>query len=191
MSSIAFENLKGMQVISFDARLLGTVLDVGYDQSSWRGTHMRIALSKGIEKELAVGKGRHSAKTLIPVSAIANLYDVVLVDHEISYMKDIISPDTNSSPLLSSLIGKKVLSSDNLSVGTIIDVLIDPADNWSVPNLSVVVDKETVEPLGLKKSLLGRLPVIPVNTLNIKMVGDMVFLAISLEELKGSVSLYD
>lgn len=191
MYIIHSENLNGIQVITADARILGTISDLRYDPKSWNVSHFRVNLPKGMDKELAIGKGRGNSKLLLPIDSVDRASEVVLLACNMECVKDVVVPDSDNIPLLSSLIGKKVVTSENVNIGTVETMSIDLEDRWLITAMKVRVDKETVESLGLKKSLLGKTPLITVKTLDANVVGDMAFMTRTFEELKKEVSVYD
>ncbi len=184
----SYEDLVGMLVITADARNLGTISDLKYDHKEWTVTQFRVSLNKGLEKELAIGKGRSA---LIPVGSTAKASDVVLLGCDLSCVKDIVVPDSDNIATLSTFIGKTVVTSENLSVGSAESLSVDLEEDWRITNLKVRVEKTMVEPLGLKKGLLGKTPLIAVKTDDVNLVGDMAFLSKNLEELKKEVSVYE
>ncbi len=192
MYIIQSEDLNNMQVITADARILGTIADVRYDHKNWNVSHFRVNLAKGLEREMATGKFRgHFAKLLIPIDSVDRASEVVLLTCNTGCVKDVVIPDSDNIPLLSSLIGKKVVTSENVNVGKVETLTIDLDENWLVTGMKVRVDKTMVDSLGLKKSLFGRPPAINVKTLDVNVVGDMAFMSRTLEELKKEVAVYE
>ncbi len=183
-----YEDLTEMLAITADARILGTISDLKYDHQQWTVTQLRVSVNKGMEKELAIGRGR---SVLIPVGSVSKSSDVVLLGCDLYCVKDVVVPDSDNIARLSTFIGKNVVTSENLSVGDVESLSVDLEDEWRITNLKVRVEKAMAEPLGLKKGLLGKAPLIAVKTDNINLVGDMAFLSKSLEELKKDVSVYD
>ncbi len=192
MYIIQSEDLKDKQVINADARILGTIADVKYDHKNWNVSHFRVNLNKGLEKELATGKSRgHFAKLLIPIDSVDRASEVVLLACNMGCIKDVVIPDSDNIPLLSSLVGKKVVTSENVNIGEVVSLSIDLDEHWLVTGMKVRVDKEIVETLGLKKGLFGKTPLITVKTIEVNVVGDMAFMSRTLDELKKEVAVYD
>ncbi len=192
MYIIQSEDLKNMQVITADARILGTIADVKYDHKSWNVSHFRVNLAKGLEREMATGKSRgHFAKLLIPIDSVDRASEVVLLACNMGCIKDVVIPDSDNIPLLSSIVGKKVVTSENVNIGNVETLTIDLDEHWLVTGMKVRVEKTMVETLGLKKSLFGKSPAINIKTLDVSVVGDMAFMSRTLDELKKEVAIYD
>ncbi|MFA7622690.1 MAG: hypothetical protein WCX76_02920, partial [Candidatus Methanomethylophilaceae archaeon] len=81
--------------------------------------------------------------------------DVILFRDTLEDSRDRISADNDNISSLSFLLGKKVVSSDGLLVGTVSDVLLE-MERWSVQSVRVKLDKGAYEPLGLKKGIFSK-----------------------------------
>ncbi len=80
---------------------------------------------------------------------------------------------------------KDVLTKDGRKAGVLVGANVETSD-WTVPTISVEVNKDLVEKLGLKKSLLKN-PRIKLRTDLIAVVGDVVQLTIPLGELREHI----
>lgn len=78
------------------------------------------------------------------------------------------------------IMGKDVITSDGRNVGTVTDIAID-ANQWTVRDLRVAIDKRMGEELGLDRKNSGG--VFLVKTASVKSVGDLIMLNQSMKAL--------
>jgi sporulation protein YlmC with PRC-barrel domain len=84
---------------------------------------------------------------------------------------------------VSSLIGKKVITTDAFTVGEVSGVEMD-INQWKITHLDVGLAKEATSELGFKKPFMGHITIlVPVEL--IRGLGDVVTLKRTREELKG------
>jgi sporulation protein YlmC with PRC-barrel domain len=152
MATIALDELKGKEVISSDAYLLGNVQDVRYDPVSWDVLGLKVKSNKDVSKIISAGSAR-SMILVRPGDYAIN--DVILFRDTLEDSKDRISADNDNVSSLSFIIGKKIVSSDGLLVGIVSDVLLE-MEQWSVQSVKVKLDKGAYEPLGLKKGIFSK-----------------------------------
>jgi len=86
---------------------------------------------------------------------------------------------------LSSSERKDVISHDGRKIGVLVGVNID-TKTWTVHAIVVEVNKEIIEELHVKKSML-KLPRINLKTDIVGVVGDIVHLNVDLKNLKDYV----
>lgn len=86
---------------------------------------------------------------------------------------------------LSSSERKDVISHDGRKIGVLVGVNID-TKTWTVHAIVVEVNKEIIEELQVKKSLL-KLPRINLKTDLVGVVGDIVHLNVDLKNLKDYI----
>jgi len=84
---------------------------------------------------------------------------------------------------VSTLNGKKVITTDAFTVGEVSGAEMDP-DRWKITNIVVSLTKEATNELGFKKPFMGHIAIcVPVDL--IKGFGDVVTLKTTREELKS------
>ena len=86
---------------------------------------------------------------------------------------------------LSSIDRKDVISKDGRKVGVLVGVNVD-TKTWTVHGIVVEVNKEIIEELHIKKSML-KLPKVNLKTDLVAVVGDIVHLNVDLKNLKDYV----
>lgn len=146
------DELKGKEVISSDAYILGNVLDVRYDPVSWDIMGLKVKSNKDISRIISAG----SSKSMIMVGpGDYAVNDVILFRDTLEDSKDRISADNDNISSISFLSGKKIVTSDGLFVGTVSEVLLE-MEHWTVQSVKVRLDKGAFEPLGVKKGLFSK-----------------------------------
>jgi len=86
---------------------------------------------------------------------------------------------------LEDIMGKEVISSDAIIIGTVDGVGID-TDNWKVPAIRISVRKGNEAALGLKKKAIGARKIF-VATPQVSSVSDTVTLAVKMDQVKEVV----
>lgn len=86
---------------------------------------------------------------------------------------------------LEDIMGKEVISSDAIIIGTVEGVAVD-TDNWKVPAIRISVRKGNEAALGLKKKAIG-VQRIYVATPQVSSVSDTVTLAVKMDQVKEVV----
>jgi sporulation protein YlmC with PRC-barrel domain len=84
---------------------------------------------------------------------------------------------------VSSLIGKKVITTDAFTVGEVSGVEMD-INQWKITHLDVGLAKEATSELGFKKPFMGHIVIcVPINL--VQGLADVVTLKTTRVELKG------
>lgn len=86
---------------------------------------------------------------------------------------------------LEDIMGKEVISSDAIIIGTVDGVGVD-TDNWKVPAIRISVRKGNEAALGLKKKIIGVRKIF-VATPQVSSVSDTVTLAVKMDQVKEVV----
>lgn len=63
------------------------------------------------------------------------------------------------------------------------NIYVQPEAGWYIPYLQVKLDREAVASLDMQQSFMSA-PLAPVRTADIRAMGDMIMLGISMEELR-------
>ena len=176
------DSLKKMQIISADAFNVGEVVDIRYNPANWNVVGIRAKTEKSAAKMIAAGSGK-SLIQIKPRDYVIN--DVMLMREHLSDLRNIVEQDTDNFPTLSFMEDKKVSSSEGLTLGVIQNVNID-ISLWSVPSISVRLDKAAYDVLGLKKGLLAK-TVIVIHTEYIQTASDVVTLNQNITDLRNEI----
>jgi len=182
MSMATLDSLKKMQIISADAFNVGEVVDIRYNPANWNVVGIRAKTEKSAAKMIAAGSGK-SLIQIKPRDYVIN--DVMLMREHLSDLRNIVEQDTDNFPTLSFMEDKKVSSSEGLTLGVIQNVNID-ISLWSVPSISVRLDKAAYDVLGLKKGLLAK-TVIVIHTEYIQTASDVVTLNQNITDLRNEI----
>ena len=86
---------------------------------------------------------------------------------------------------LEDIMGKEVISSDAIIIGTVEGVAVD-TDNWKVPAIRISVRKGNEAALGMKKKVIG-VQRIYVATPQVSSVSDTVTLAVKMDQVREVV----
>ena len=81
----------------------------------------------------------------------------------------------------------RVICRNARSLGTVDNILFDPQGDWPIRFLQVKLDREALSALDLQQSLLNA-PLVPVRTVDIRAMGDMIMLDINLEDLRRQIA---
>ena len=182
MTTKAFSSLGGLQIISSDAYRIGDLADIRYN-TKWKVVGLTTRTDKGLDKVVpSIGSGR-SLIRIEPRKFI--IKDVILMGESTSELAPMITTDTDNAEALSSLMGKNVVSEEGVIIGTVYEVNID-IDLWTVPTISVKLDKVAFEPLGLKKGLFSK-TVVSIRTEYIASSGEMITLNQNLKGLREDI----
>lgn len=182
---LGLEEVIGLEIISSDARVVGTVEGVGIDISGWRIMALRVGLRRGLEESL--GRRRHFfsvEKVYVSTAEVDTVSDTVILRKPISSVSEVIYPDDTSLVSAGALMGMRVICCNAHYIGMVDNLVFDPEKEWSVPYLQVKLDREAVESLNIRHPFLAA-PVTVVRTSDIRAMGDMVMLDITLEELRS------
>jgi hypothetical protein len=182
MSMGTLETLKKMQIISADAFNVGEVVDIRYDPSNWNVVGIRAKTEKSAAKMMAAGSGKALIQ-IKPGDYVVN--DVMLMKEHLADLKGIVEQDTENFPTLSFMEDKKVSSSEGLTLGVVQNINID-LSLWSVPSVSVRLDKGAYDMLGLKKGLLSK-TVIVIHTEYIQAASDVITLNQNITDLRNEI----
>ncbi len=86
---------------------------------------------------------------------------------------------------LEDIMGKEVISSDAIIIGTVDGVAVD-TDNWKMPAIRISVRKGNEAALGMKKKAIGAQKIY-VATPQVSSVSDTVTLAVKMDQVKEVV----
>ena len=182
MTMYEFDSVKGLDVITQDAMILGEVVDVRYEDLTWNIQGLKVKSQSKISKMINVGSGK-SMLLLQPGKYAIN--DVILLPDALDTVSTRLTADNNNYKSMSDTLGMKVMSSENVLVGTVDSIQMD-LDNWNLVSMKVKLDKGAYAPLEIKKGLLGK-KVSGLLMTDIAEIGDVIRLSLSIMEVKSQV----
>ena len=182
MAMFEFENLKNLDVITQDAYILGEILDVRYEDLTWNIQGLKVKSQSKVSKMINVGSGK-SMLLLQPGKYAIN--DVLVLPDVLDGVRNRVTADNNNFKSVADTLGMKVMSSENVLIGTVDSVQMD-LDNWNVVSFKVKLDKGAYAPLEIKKGLLGK-KVSGLLMTDISEIADTIKLSLNLAEVKSQV----
>lgn len=178
------EDLIGLEVVSSDARIIGNVEGVGIDAENWRVPALKVGLRKGIEEILELKKPLFgSVTTYLNTEGIDSISDIVALKVPLEELRSVIMETDTELPTAGNIVGTRVVAKGGKHIGFVENFIILPENDWSIKHMVVKLEKSVVDKLGLRKSLMGT-PSIKILTQDIKTIGDMVMLRVTVDELK-------
>ena len=147
------KHLEGKEVLSNDGKYLGTVLDFTYQGDKIENVFVKM--NKDILEDIGEDKPiLSSVKRAISVEKVKAFSDnVILYDALDDLHLDF--EEVSEENLVSSLRGMKINCTEGRDVGKVNDILVD-VDNWASPSLLVKLNKDILETLDLKGSMLSK-----------------------------------
>ncbi len=182
MATVDFDNVKGLDVVGQDACILGEILDIRYEDLTWNIQGFKVKSEKSVSKKINVGSGK-SMLLLQPGRYIFG--DIVLMPDTIEESRTRISADTNDYKSVQSTIGMKVMSEENVLIGTVDSIDVD-LESWTVVSFKVKLDKGAYAPLEIKKGLFGK-TVSGLLMTDIADISDVIKLSLQLSAIKSQV----
>ncbi|HPP45444.1 MAG TPA: PRC-barrel domain-containing protein [Methanomassiliicoccaceae archaeon] len=185
---LGLEDIIGLEVVSSDARVVGTVEGVGIDVKDWRIKALRVGLRRGLEEQLGVRRHMFSVeKIMMSTEFVDMVSDTVIMHTPVSSVSETVRQDDSSLIPVGGLLVMRVICRNARSLGTVDNILFDPQGYWPIRFLQVKLDREAVSALDLQQSLLNA-PLVPVRTVDIRAMGDMIMLDINLEDLRRQIA---
>lgn len=180
-----FDSLKEIDVISDDAYVVGSITDVNYSSETWDVHSLFVRGVKGLGDILGASALRKLQFSLVIGDYALN--DVLLVPEVRDQLQRVLASGENDCEKVGTLIGKTVLSLDEIPMGTIEDVSID-TDAWKINSFKVKLDKNVAGALDIKLGLLNK-TASGLLTNHVESVTKTVNLAYRVEELRGYFTL--
>jgi len=151
MALTEYDSVKGLEIITQDANIVGRVLDVRFEDLTWNIQGFKVKTESKISKLINVsGK---SIVLLQPGKYVIG--DVILMPETLEGLKLKVTADNEDFKSVSVLVGKRVLSQENVIIGFVESVQID-LENWTVVSMKVKLDKSAYQPLEIKKGLFAK-----------------------------------
>lgn len=185
MTMKMYSALKDRQIISSDAYDIGNVTDVDYVPDSWIVRSLAIRGVKGLGDVLGSSAFRKPQFSLNIGSYEIN--DVILIPEIRDQLQKALVADSINTERAGNLIGKKVVSSDLIPIGTIADIGID-LDVWRINSFKVKIEKSVADALDVKLGLLNKTAT-GLLTSHVTSVTDVVNLSRKVEDMRGNFTL--
>ncbi|HXZ23435.1 MAG TPA: hypothetical protein VEH08_01735 [Methanomassiliicoccales archaeon] len=182
MGTIRVVDVVGDEVLSADAKVIGTVEGIGVDTENWKGRVIKVFVTKGLEEALGVrkplfGSGRFCFET----SHISSIADVITLAPKLDKLKEI-GVDPMMVPRWSSdVLLKRIVCSGGKEVGTVDEIFFDEKRGWAMPYLQAKLTKELKKQFDVRKFKSG---LVKIPTVQVRTVGDVVMLDMTTEQLK-------
>lgn len=185
MAMRMFSFLRDKQIISGDAHIVGSVIDIQYEPDSWIIRSIGVKGSKELGDLLGSSVFKKSQFSL----NIGDYYinDVVLIPETWDQLQKAFIDDNRGIDKANSLMGKKVVTSDMVPIGTIADIGID-LDTWRINSFKLKLEKSMAEALDVKLGIINK-TVSGLLTSHISSVTDTVNLSRKVEEMRGNFTL--
>lgn len=185
---LGLEEVIGLEVVSSDARVVGTVEGVGIDTKGWRIVALRVGLRRGLEEPLGMRRHMFSVeKVLMATEAIVSVSDTVILRSPVSAVSEAFREEDGSLIPAGGLMGMRVICRNARSLGTVDNLFFQPEGEWPIPYLQVKLDREAAASLDMQQGFMSA-PLAPVRTADIRAMGDMIMLDITFEELRQQVA---
>ncbi len=176
----AFKEIEGTEVLSSDGKMMGKVEDFTYGNDH-KLRDVVVKMNKDIVEELGEDKPLlASVKLKIDLEHIKAFTDNVVLNKALDELH-IYFHEVTDDDLLTSIIGKELSGSEGEDVGKVDDMIID-TDSWDLPSMLVKLEKDVLETLDIKKSLLSKTR-LGISMSHVTSIGDKVMLDSSAKEM--------
>ncbi|MDW5562521.1 MAG: hypothetical protein SA339_04770 [Methanomassiliicoccus sp.] len=185
---LGLEEIIGLELISSDARVIGTIEGVGMDLVAWKISALKVGLRRGLE-DTAGSKKRifGVSKIYVKTSELQSVSDAVIMRRPVSALGEIIAPDGDSLTPAGAFMGMRVICANAAFVGNVDNVFIDPQGEWTIPYIQVKLDRDAMDQLALQRTFMAS-SLIPIRTSDIDAIGEMVILKINMDELRSALN---
>lgn len=185
MTFRTYSFLKDKQVISSDAYIIGSITDLNYAPHSWSVISLAVRGVKGLGEVLGSSVFRKPQFSL-DVGAY-EINDVLIIPENRDQLQRVLATEDGGPESVGGMIGKKVMTSDLIYIGTIADVGIEQ-EAWKINSFKVKIEKNVAEAIDIKLGLLNK-TASGLLTSHIESVTDTVNLSRKVEDLRGYFTL--
>jgi sporulation protein YlmC with PRC-barrel domain len=183
MWMLRLEDIIGIEVLSSDAKVVGTVEGVAVDTENWRVGALKIMITKGVEANLNVKKPLFgAARTAFHTDRVDSIKDVAKLKDPLTKLAQFTIDPSVLPTSAGDLINKRVVSNNGREIGITESLYLEPEASWRVAFIEVEVEKEAFNDMKLKKAVLKKREV-KLPTSLVGTVGDLIMLNTSEEEL--------
>jgi sporulation protein YlmC with PRC-barrel domain len=185
---LGLEEIIGLELISSDARVIGTIEGVGMDLAAWKIKALRVGLRRGLE-DVAGSRRRvfGVSKIYVKTSELQSVSDAVIMRRPVSALGEIIEPDGDSLTPAGAFMGMRVICKNAAFVGNVDNVFIDTEHDWTIPFIQVKLDRDAMDQLALQRTFMAS-SLIPIRTTDVDAIGEMVILKINMDELRAALN---
>jgi sporulation protein YlmC with PRC-barrel domain len=188
MMMLGLEEIIGLEVISSDARVLGTVEGVMIDPTGWKVRALKVGLRRGLEEMLGHKRRYFTVdKAFIQTEEIDSVSDAIILRKPLSSVPEIFVSEENEGTPAGALLGKRVICCNARFVGNVDNLLIDPMKEWTIPYIQVKLERDALDQLNLQRSLMTS-SLLSMRTADIRSIGDMVIMAVTMDDIKSQLS---
>jgi sporulation protein YlmC with PRC-barrel domain len=185
---LGLEEIIGLELISSDARVVGTVEGVGMDLVAWKVRSLRVGLRRGLEDAAGCKKRMFSVcKIHVKTSELHSVADAVILNRPVSAIGEIIEPDGDNLTPAGAFMGMRVICANAAFVGNVDNIFIDTEHGWTIPYIQVKLDRDAMDQLALQRSFMAS-SLIPIRTSDVEAIGEMVILKINMDGLRASLN---
>ena len=177
------EELVGLELISSDARTIGTVEGAAIDPSAWAVKAIRVGLRRGVEKLIDRQKRLFALdRVLISTENLGRVSDAVIMRQPLTALKDQVLTEDEKMMPAGAFIGMRVMCGDAVFLGHVDNILIETSEGWRIPFIQVKLSREAK---GLwERGGLAAPTLVNVSTQAIGALGDMVILTLSIDQVR-------
>ncbi len=182
---IKIADIIGDEVLSADAKVVGTIEGIGVDTEGWKGKILKVQVTKGLEETLGVKKPLFgAARFYFDVQYVENIAHVITVSRKADKMKEIGVDGTQVQKMAGDILLKMIVSSNGEQIGTVSELYFDEKRNWSMPYIQAKMTKELRRAWKERKLKAG---LIKIPTIQVRTVGDVVMLDVTTAQLKDII----
>jgi|ADurb_Met_02_Slu_FD_contig_31_82058_length_1388_multi_6_in_0_out_0_2 sporulation protein YlmC with PRC-barrel domain len=184
---LGLEEIIGLELISSDARVIGTIEGVGMDLVGWKVRALKVGLRRGMEDAAGARKRVFGvSKIYVKTGEMQSVSDAVIMRRPLSALGEIIEPDGDNLTPAGAFMGMRVICANAAFVGNVDNVFIDTDREWSIPYVQVKLDRDAMDQLALQRTFMAS-SLIPIRTSDVEAIGEMVILRINMDELRASL----
>ncbi len=173
------KRLEGKEVLSKDGKYMGKVLDFTYHVDDIK--KILVKMNKDILEDIGEDKPMlSSVKRTISIERVKAFSDNVVLYDPLSDLHGVFQ-EFSEENLISSLKGMKINCTEGRDVGHVKDILVD-VENWTSPSLLVKLNKDILETLDLKSSILSKNE-LAISMEHVERIRDRIMLDKSADEI--------
>jgi sporulation protein YlmC with PRC-barrel domain len=185
---LGLEEIIGLELISSDARVIGTIEGVGMDLVGWKVKALKVGLRRGMEEAAGSRKRVFGvSKIYVKTSELQSVSDAVIMRRPVSALGEIIEPDGDNLTPAGAFMGMRVICANAAFVGNVDNVFIDTEHEWTIPYVQAKLDRDAMDQLSLQRTFMAS-SLIPIRTSDVEAIGEMVILKVNMDGLRASLN---
>jgi len=181
---IRLGELKKKDVISSDGKIIGSIEGVTI-LGKWKVGDLTVKIEKDVSETLGLKKPiLFSLRMGLGVDNIKAISDRVLLDKPLNQLGKFLK-EHNEEVSAGRMVDMEIVDTGGKLIGKVDDIVLNcrlECAEWEIPSLLVDVNKDVVDAIGLKKSLL-RAPSLHISMKHVSSVGDVVMLDIGADKV--------